>query len=266
MERLTLESEPGITLPALIVRPERPSRIHPAVLYLPHRNKAWDLSADISELARAGYTVLAVDLRGKGETERQNVRMGLFHDWFSLDWDVAMMALQMDRPLVAMRSLDIVRSLDLLFELDSGEVAAQGVVAVGKGSAAVPLLHAALIDKRISGIIIENGLASWNRVVSNQIHRRQFDNIVPGALLEYDLPVLAATLAPRRLTLSSLTDPMGNVLDPEDVRREYDLAHTCYHLLGQAENLAIMERPQGMLITEAYGAVLEGSHPVGVGD
>jgi cephalosporin-C deacetylase-like acetyl esterase len=259
IERLTLESEPGITLPALLIRPQRTSDNLPVVLYLPHRNKAWDLNTDISALVTAGYTVLAVDLRGKGETERKNVRLGLFYDWFSLDWDIAMMALQLDKPLMTMRTQDIVRSVDLLSEFNAGQLATAGIVVIGKGSAAVPLLHAALIDERISGVVLENGLVSWSRIVSQSMHRRQFDNILPGALTEYDLPVLAAALAPRPLALSSLVDPMGNVLDPKEVRVEYKLAADCYRLLGKSAQLTIMERPQGMSITQAYQQVLKTS-------
>jgi cephalosporin-C deacetylase-like acetyl esterase len=256
VERLTFESEPGITLPALLVRASLPRKELPLVLYIPHRTKSGDLGDEIAGLANAGYNVLSVDLRGKGETERRDVRTDAFFDWFSHDWDVAMMALQLDKPLMTMRTLDIIRSVDFLLDFDSGKLAARGIVAIGKGSATIPLLHAAVLDERISGVVLESGLVSWHRMISDQIHRGQFDNVVPGALADYDLPVLAASLAPRPAVLSSLTDSMGQVLDPAEVSHEYELAVHCYQLLGQANHLRIMERPQGRTITEVYGDVL----------
>jgi hypothetical protein len=65
-------------------------------------------------------------------------------------------------------------------------------------------VHAALTDERISSVIIEGGLVSWYRMVTDPIHRRQFDNILPGVLADYDLPVLAAGLAPRPLDVYHL--------------------------------------------------------------
>ena len=257
IERLTFESEPGITIPALLIRAEKPDPRLPVVLYLPHRNKAWDLTGDISELAQAGFNVLSVDLRGKGETARQDVRLGAFYDWFSRDWDVTMMALQLDRPLVGMRTLDIVRAVELLSSMESGKLAASGIVVVGKGSACVPLLHAAILEPRIKGLILEEGLVSWQALVSSKLHRLQFENIVPGALTEYDLPLLAAALAPRPLALGNLADPMGHVLDPVSVEHEYEVARETYRLSGAPEHLQIRERPQGMTMLAAYAAVLD---------
>ncbi|MGW8179408.1 MAG: hypothetical protein ACWGQW_11710, partial [bacterium] len=84
-------------------------------------------------------------------------RLGDFYDWFSRDWDVAMMSLQVEKPVMTGRTLDIIRSVEMLTSLDSGSLALNGIVAVGKRSAAIPLLHAALIDQRISGVILEGG-------------------------------------------------------------------------------------------------------------
>jgi len=257
IERITFESEPGITLPALLIRPESPGNSLPAILYLPHNDKADDLSSDIAELVKAGHTVLAVDLRGKGETARQDVRSDGFYDWFSVDWDIAMMALQLEKPLVGMRVVDILRAVDVLAGLDDGETHLSGIVAVGKGSSCVPLLHAALLDRRISGVILEGGLFSWKAVVERKLHRRRFDNIVPGALIDYDLPVLAAGLAPCPLALAETEDPMGNPLNPEEVKALYSQALHCYRLMGRPENLLIKERPQDFPIVKAYDTILK---------
>ncbi|MGW8179409.1 MAG: alpha/beta hydrolase family protein, partial [bacterium] len=97
---------------------------------------------------------------------------------------------------------------------------------------------------------------SWRHMVVARLHREQFDNIIPGALKEYDLPVVAAALAPRPLILASLSDSMGHILDPEVVRDEYQMAIACYELLGVPERLTILERPQDMSITKAYARIL----------
>ena len=259
VQRLTFECEPGITIPGLLIRARIAVKDYPLVLYLPDQNKTWELAGDVSTLATAGYNIFCLDLRGKGETQRMDVRLGSFYDWFSRDWDIAMVSLQLEKPLVAGRTLDIVRSVDMLNTLDSGKLTDHGIVAIGKQSAAIPLLHAALIDKSISGIILEGGLLSWQHMISAKLHRGQFDNIVPGALQNYDLPVIAAALAPRPLTLANLSDSMGHMLDPGVVRDEYAIAVACYELLGKPGRLRILERPQAMPITKAYENLLSRS-------
>ena len=255
VELITYDSEPGITIPALLFRPEAEAAGETSlVLYASHNSKAEDAAGDIAALVAAGHTVLAPDVRGKGETARPSRRSGLFQKWFSADWDVPMMAFHVKKSLVGMRTLDLVRGVDVLNVLHGGS--SLPVIAVGKGSAAVPLLHAAAFDNRISRVIIEGGLVSWKAVVEAKYHRDQLDNVVMGALAEYDLPSLASALAPRMLVLANVADPMGHILSPEQVAAEYGQTKHCYRTLGRLENLLLAERQAGLEITRAYTSAL----------
>jgi len=253
VELITYDSEPGITIPALLFRPEGEAAGDlPAVLYAAHNSKSDDAGGDIAELVAAGHTVLAPDVRGKGETARPSRRSGLFQKWFSPDWDIPIMAFHVKKSLVGMRALDLVRAVDVLNAAGGGRNLP--AIAVGKGSAVVPLLHAAAFDNRISHVILEGGLVSWRAVVEAKYHRSQLDNVVLGALAHYDLPALAASLAPRMLVLGSTADPMGHTLAPEQVADEYGQARHCYKTLNRLENFLIIERPAGLKITQAYKA------------
>jgi hypothetical protein len=223
----------------------------PLVLYAAHNSKADDAGGDIAALVAAGHTVLAPDMRGKGETARPSRRSGLFQSWFSSDWDMPMMAFHVKKSLVGMRALDLVRSVDVLNAVGGSNLP---IIAVGKGSAAVPLLHAAAFDSRISRVILEGGLVSWKAVVEAKYHRGQLDNVVLGALADYDLPALAGTLAPRMLVLGNVADPMGHTLAPEKVSAEYGQTGHCYKTLDRRENFLIAERQAGLEITQAYVA------------
>jgi len=240
VELITYESEPGITLPALLFRPDSLRKDLPRVLYASHNNKAEDAGDDIASLVARGYLVLAPDVRGKGETARSSARGGWFWEWFSRDWGIALMAFHVKKTLVGMRALDLVRAVDVLHAV--GKNNSPQVVAIAKGSAGVPLLHAAAFDNRIAKVIIEDGLVSWKAVVQAKYHRRQLDNVVIGALAEYDLPVLAATLSPRTLILSNMVDPMGHRLPVEKIAQQYKQALHCYRILKRPANLLIAER------------------------
>ena len=71
IEKLVLEPEPGIQLPALLFSPPKPDA--EAVLYLHGQGKQADAAegGPIEQLVAKGHIVLAVDLRGMGETENR---------------------------------------------------------------------------------------------------------------------------------------------------------------------------------------------------
>src|SRR5205823_2759630 len=68
VEKLAYESEPGITVPALLFMPAQGAARKPVVIFADARGKA-TAAAEAEELASRGYLVLAPDLRGFGETQ-----------------------------------------------------------------------------------------------------------------------------------------------------------------------------------------------------
>ncbi|MEA2063262.1 MAG: acetylxylan esterase [Gemmatimonadota bacterium] len=256
IELLTFDCEPGITLPALLFSPEEqlPAGL-PVILYVSSGNKADDAETDIRSLVEKGHTVFAPDLRGWGETARESTKPGAFATWFSRDYDIPMMAFQVNRSLVGMRTLDLMRAVDVITSLSSGR-GQSPVVAIAKGMATVPLLHAAALDYRIVSVILDQGLVSWKSVVGSKYHRDQLENVVLGALNAYDLPALAAALAPRPLVLDNLSDPLGHPLAISEVADRYTLATECYGLLGKPENFLITSRQKGLSLAEAYANIL----------
>ncbi len=253
IELISYVVEDGITLPALLFHPERPSGDKQAVLWISNYNKGEDAGGDIIELAQAGHYVLAPDLRGQGELARPSTRSGLFVKWFSPDWDMPLMAFHVNRSLVGMRANDISRSAEMLSQLSDGA----RVMLVANGRMGVPALHAAAFDSRIGSVLIEGALVSWKAVIDAKYHQDQVDNVVRGAIAHYDLPSLAAAIAPRQLVLSSLADPMGNPIPAGKVRKTYDQAELFYKVLDQDDRLRIMDRVAGTGFMDTYGQILQ---------
>jgi hypothetical protein len=115
---------------------------------------------------------------------------------------------------------------------------------IGVESAGPVVLHAAALDSRIESVKIVRGLATWSSVVKTPISHNQFTNVVPGALRTYDLPDLAATLAPRPLTIVDAMDPVGKLLTKEQVVDEYSGCVKSYKAAKAPEMLRLGEAPR----------------------
>jgi hypothetical protein len=145
--------------------------------------------------------------------------------------------------MVGMRALDITRGVDLLSARQG--VDRDKIYVYGKKEASVPALYAAVLDRRIRKVVLEDMLSSYDSVVENKIHRQIFDTVVPGALKFYDLPDLVATLAPREVLIVSGTDPFGHELPAKTVQKEYSRAVEAYRQMGMERAIHIRERKPG---------------------
>jgi cephalosporin-C deacetylase-like acetyl esterase len=220
IEKLTYESEPGILIPAVIYVPETHAARLPAILFADGEGK--QASQEAAELlVRKGKLVMSIDVRGLGETRPSLDARSSFFTYFA-DHDNAETAILLGRTLVGMRAADITRGIDLLSA--RSEVDSSNISGVGKGAAAVAMLHAAAFDPRIRKLVLEEMLVSYDAIVTHRIHRKMFEQIVPSALKFYDLPDLANSMAPRPVWMINAVNPLGQVLPPADVRAAYGRA------------------------------------------
>jgi hypothetical protein len=76
--------------------------------------------------------------------------------------------------------------------------------------------------------------------------------IVPGVLEDFDLPDLAASLAPRPLWIVDPRSPTGALLAPGVARAEYRVATGAYARAGAEDALRILHRPEGWPLGDVY--------------
>lgn len=110
--RLRYKTGPGRLVAALLAEPAPDRSRRKTILFVDERGKA-AADADITELARLGYTVLAVDPSGIGEIVSK--WPGYSESWFGQE-KTAWLALMVGRPLIGLRMDDILRGVDLLRE------------------------------------------------------------------------------------------------------------------------------------------------------
>ncbi|MGE5736328.1 MAG: acetylxylan esterase [Acidobacteriota bacterium] len=242
IEKLTYKSESGIVIPSLLFIPDGGNDKKAAVLMVDgDGKKASALEAE--PLVRSGMVVLSIDARGYGETQ---VNTGMnsteFGHYFG-DFKDTMTALLVGKTMVGMRTLDITRGVDLLSA--RSDVDPNEIYVYGKKAGSVPALYAAVLDGRIRKVVLEGMLSSYDSVVESKIHRHVFESVVPGALKFYDLPDLVATLAPRKVSIVSGTDPLGHELPANAVRNEYRRAVDAYRRMGVERAIHVLERSPG---------------------
>lgn len=245
--KVTLETEPGVQIPALVFEPSSAGR-KSAVLYLNPEGKSADAApdGDIEALARAGYLVLAPDLRGWGETAALG---GSFpHDG---RYHLSMRAMLVGRTVVGMQATDLLAAFDYLAARP--DVDSKRIGIFSKGNAEVVALLAAALEPRVHQIACEGGPVSYLDIVRARFHGEIADIAIPGVLAQFDLPDVAAAIAPRKLWLVDPAMPSG---EPEllgKVTPEYQSAERAYAGLRAQKDFRITIRPEGWAFAKVYG-------------
>ena len=204
IEKLRIERPGEPPVPALLFLPaERAGKV-PAVLYVDGRGKAHDAAPGgaIEALVRGGEAVLAIDVRGIGETGLAKPKR-----YSDNEYPISYLGIHLGRPLLGQRTEDALAALEALTareEVDAGRVRLVGIECGGPVA-----LHAAALDGRFAGVAVEEAIDSWMDVVATPMCKEQLQQIVPGALERYDLPDLVRAIAPRPVEIRRPIDPTG---------------------------------------------------------
>jgi pimeloyl-ACP methyl ester carboxylesterase len=154
-------------------------------LYVHEGGKAADDGPEgpIVKLVKEGYVVVAVDLRGWGETAsgKPDPLLG--------DWKTFYLSYMLGKSLVGMRTEDILTAGRWVANYQSKQPREVRLIGVGNG--AVPALHAAALEPSLfRSVTLRGGLDSWSMLAKQRIAAGQLENTVHNALRYYDLPDL----------------------------------------------------------------------------
>lgn len=205
IEKLVLRPERGIALPAFLFEGPKPG---PVVLYVHDRGKAADAGDDgpIERLVRQGNRVLAVDLRGLGQTAAE-----IKNETYYPEYQDAYIAYLLGRSYVAMRTEDLLVTARYAAERwGDGRPAPVRLIAIG--NVGIAALHAAALEpEQFERVCVSKSLVSWANVIHHRLNRQLVPWVIHGALTHYDLPDLAAVLG-CKLTSEQPLDSEGNAL------------------------------------------------------
>jgi len=200
-QRLTLRTEPGITLDAVFTLPLNWSdHLAPVLIVLDEGGKGEAAKlAEVRCAQREGWAVLLPDLRGTGESATS-------------EFEMATAAWMLDRDLLNQRVWDTIRCVDFLSDrYSSAQQIDKGKIAVwGTGALGLVALLAAAIDRRLAGVVARD-LQSLEELMSSEapISPMLFKH---NLLESMDLPELADYINPRTAVLMIDDDDVGSAL------------------------------------------------------
>jgi cephalosporin-C deacetylase-like acetyl esterase len=205
VEKLLLQPEEGITLPALFFKPPQP--LGEAYLYLHGEGKEADagIGGPIQALTLQGHPVLAVDIRGMDDTDLTKPSRNHFRNYY--------LAYRLGKSYIGMWVEDILSCARWLASGGLDSVSRQ-VALLGVGEAGPAALHAAALEPdAFAAVTLRGSLISWASLVGTPEARSiHFLNAVHGALRVYDLPDLVRTFPPDKLEIEAPVDAQGRLV------------------------------------------------------
>lgn len=226
IEKLAIRSEPDILLPALLLRPRRAAGPTPAIVLLSPSGKVRAVERrDVLECLRAGWSVLAVDYRGAGETAA-----GENGERFAL-----IRSLKTGRHLFGLRVWDVLRAVEYLRERE--DMQPDRVALWGEREGALLALYAGALDVRVAAVVADYPLASY-RGAQDGAHAAW---LYPWRVLDVcDVPDVAALVAPRPLVLANATGPDARPLSLEQMQEQLSTVRQAYVTAGAPHALELV--------------------------
>ena len=248
-QKLTIESEPGICLPSLLLTPKGTAQRRTVMLHAAETGKPTSVSPPslAVELARKGYVVLSVDVRGAGETDprtRSLLSPLTRYDAQQFRFDsYAVRAAHSGATLLAMRANDVIRAMDYLAARK--DLTGRPMMLVGEGLGGVWTLMAAAFDDRPAGVVCVGTVPSYKLIVESQTYATRDYFWINGALKDFDLPDLVGLIAPRSTLLLDPVDALLRPLAPERCREILAWPRSVYAVLSAPQSLRLAHTAEG---------------------
>lgn len=270
VDKIQFLSEPGIYIPVWVFVPQRTNKLSHTILYFNDEGAQDDgmeyegaessglTHGVLDQLVRSGNLVIAADVRGAGATLASRVSSltsGEFGQLFDMDTSAAYASWSMGGSLLGMRVQDVVRCVDYATQREG--VDASRLHLIGKGRAATWCLYAAALDDRISNLICTGGLLSYRTLVMADRYLCGADVFVPDILRHFDLPEVAAAIAPRPLVFIEPKDGMKKTVDSKQANEIYGGTQAAYRIAGAEKSFRIECRSTGSSSAQQYLSLIE---------
>jgi len=190
-----LPSSDGIELQGDIAIPANAGRHSAFILLVPDSIHGDSLTAranksEFDALASAGNVVVAITPRPSppGFDDMKSPQLGLFYL-------LSLRAELVGRTLIGMRIDDVIRTVDYLSRRP--DINPARVSAIASGHLGLVVMHAAVLDPRLTHIEVDHVLVSYRSLLDAPLTIGAPEDVIPGVLLHYDIPDLAKALGPR---------------------------------------------------------------------
>ncbi len=199
IEKLVIEPENGIALPALAFVP--PKSDDKAFLYISDAGKQNDAGpgGPIEQIVSKGHIVLAVDLPGFGETKHGGKKW--YSGTFGLNAGHFYLSYLLGKSLISLWTEDVLSCTRFLAKYQAGD-SPRKISLIGTGDAGIPAMHAMALEPQLfESLTLYRMPASWADLVRTPAATNQIATIVHGALKTYDLPDLVNAIGPGKVKI-----------------------------------------------------------------
>jgi dienelactone hydrolase len=246
-EKIVFDSQPGVSLLAYLLLPEKVRRPAPVMICIPGHGRGVDDIVGIDErgadrtdkagyqhdfaiqVAEAGMAAMAIEPMGFGcRRDPVNARQGLSRK--ACD-PVAGGALLVGQTMLGWRVWDVMRTIDYLAtraELDRNRVGFMGI----SGGGTVTVFSTAL-DPRIRLALVSGYLNTFRDSVGSLAHCA--DNYVPGILNWAEMHDIAGLIAPRPLFVES--GEKDNIFPIRASIDSFNQVRKVYEVFGAADRV-----------------------------
>jgi len=238
-EKIALVSEEGIEVPSLLMKPQTAGATKPLIIHASDKGKPTRPDAPCAALAlvRDGHTVLSIDVRGVGETDRSPpVKLTKYTGYTPLQWRRDCMAIGcpgFGTTMLALRSFDVIRAID--FAKSRDDLKGRKIVLVGEGLGGLWALIAAAYDGRPDGVVTVGTLASYKLALNSHYYNVWNYFWLPGALRDFDIPDLARLAASKKQLWIDPVDALAERLDEQKAKG----------IIGQPDGLRVIRTANG---------------------
>jgi hypothetical protein len=224
IQALEFASAPKVWVPAWLFLPQQPDPAQPLVIVVEPSGRGAASERTLSgRLAARGCVACAPDLRGQGDAAPEFGRGASGHGReHNNEEHYSWSSLILGKPLLGQRASDllaVIRGLRARPDLKR-----RRLVLAARGTATVPALCAAALEKSIDVLYLAGGLTSFRSIAETENYRYPFGNFVPHFLEHADLPDLARSMPQSRLVLAGAVDAAGRKQSPDEVCQEYGTA------------------------------------------
>jgi cephalosporin-C deacetylase-like acetyl esterase len=245
IEKLLIESEPGIVIPTRVIRSKDMEERAPAVIYLRDRLGEHDRSEFFASLARRGKLVVVADVRGFGETWAPRSVRETGADYFDprdgVDADFAYAANFLGRPLLGMRVWDALSVS--AYVRSRPDVDSRRVAMVGRGWAGPVAAFAAALDSQITELAVEGMPVSYGALATAEIYEQPAVVLLPDVLRDFDLEDVFCLFAPRRCLLLNPQDALTRKMTRKEAQQAVKGVHAPFAPVQGPSCFQVVVRP-----------------------
>jgi len=241
IEEVVLHSDPSIRVTAWFLKPHQAKGPFPAILHVSEgsRNRAIEENGEMVDLVRKGFIVCSVDLRGLGFSLPNLPAAGpVFYHGNNNQEDYAWASFTLGKPVLGQRVWDCLRSLDYLESRP--DVDRKRIYGLGENGAAVAMLLAAVLDDRLSSLMLDSTVATYRSMVESKTYSLTLPWFAYGILRHFDLPDAVGSLAPRACWLLNATNAVGQPWPETKLLAIYRHALEAYRQSGAREGLQLL--------------------------